>query len=1101
MDFELTEDQIQSRVNEYKRNEDWEEKIETANEIAAAVRGLAESIVEYYDDQVGTDEMSTLFRLCQISSKATLSKKRSRVEGLDLPEHVKEDIKSEIPDVGIVGGGQAQISIPAEYESDAYQLLDVLVNSEDQHELDVAIDEFAALNIKGIQAGVLSPILFFLHPTKYPIINSASRNGMEALLDYTVSSQLSEYTREAEKFREFRDKYDLGGDDGNLRDVDWFFYTLELDATPAVWIEKTAIHGEYKKPGAGELSLGKAIMSPQRASGGRDFYSTLRDAEIGDIVVHLLKDKKEIAGVSVIDSDLITDYDFPEAVEQRWEAEQRERGGYLRRLTDFQELDSPPAVYDDFLDNELYKEELQRINDEHSGLFYDKNQILVQGTYFTACPDPLAEVLADISSELAEYFRAHGFEPHNPPQIFQIPLSDTHSMRDNFEQTVTQDVSITEIEDLVETEFDRETVRVWASGEESESEEPGDLLLFGDRDAEEYFIGATVGGSEQLSEDRTREFCDAVGWDYSERYRYLIYLDEVYEIELDGEYFWELMEYDGFPYDGFSRIYPDRVKENLIANNDYGSVDAFLEEISVSQLYPVDQNDEGPGEGDDDLDPVYYLWNTNYENADTDGSLAFQRGVAAAYGGDEWGRDLTRPNRGDILFAYLVGTGVIGVGVVIDETDGEPIDKNDSSIEPIKGLQTPEYHLPVDWIYTLPQESAVSISTVADLLNRKKMSHVGTIEKPTDQQGARDLYDGVRQRFTELHKTSSVEQHQNEDIERLLEAKKQVVFYGPPGTGKTYTARRFAEWLRAKKDANALSVDQIRTVTFHPSFSYEDFVEGFTASVENQQVEYTYEKGTFAEIVRDATDAYNNSGQNDDASPFFLIIDEINRGNLAQIFGESITLLEADKRLNQENEIVAKLAHSGEDFVIPPNLYIIGTMNTADESIALVDTALRRRFRFLPFPPELEIATSSYPALLNGDELADLLQNGGNQRDQLIAASILALRDLNERIIRLQHLGKGKQIGHTFLLGLETSQDIVDMWRFEILPQLEEYYFGQFNRLQSDLFQNGGDQLIDWEANQILAFDSETLYSALCEIAGISTDDRAPLSVEFTSME
>lgn len=916
----LSEEEVQVEVEEYKESVDWEEKKETVTKTSRAVRTLAESIVDHYDGLAGTNELSTLYRLCQIDDRASAQRKRQRVDDLKLPKDEKAEIKSHIDeDLGIVGGGQAQIAIPGECESETYQLLADLVSSDDLGTLDAAIDEFASLDIKGVQAGVLSPIFFFLHPSNYPVINSASKDGMGIAGGYDISSRLQDYTEEAEKYRSFRDKYELGREDGNLRDIDWFFYTIEGEQSsdPKIWIEKTKIHAPYKEPGNGELALGRAVICPQESANGSDIYSPVRKASVGDIVVHLLQDEEKIIGASVVNSELVTDYDFPEAVIQRWEPQQRKQGGYLRRLSDFTHFNEPPHPYDDLLDNPEYQDDLESIRDEHTGLFFDKNRELLEGFYFTGCPDGLASLLADTSPELSVFFEDHGYD------------------------------------------WER-----W--GTENESDE------------------------------------------------------------------------------------------------------------------------------------VYHLWNTNYENENTDGRQAFQRGVAAAYGADKYGEKLTRPAKGDYILAYLPGIGVIGAGRIIEETDGERIDKSDSSINPIKKNDTPEYHLPVDWEYTLPRENAVSVPEAADFLSRGNMSRVGTTEKPSDQDGAAELYEEVRRRFIESHESSSYTTHQHEDIRRLIEEKKQVVFYGPPGTGKTYTATRFAEWFRAKTGAISLGDDQIRNVTFHPSFAYEDFLEGFTASIEDgDQVAYDYEKGAFAEIVADAKRAYERAESKDEIPPYFLIIDEINRGNLAQIFGETITLLEADKRLDEDNVIVSRLAHSNEKFVIPPNLYVIGTMNTADESIALVDTALRRRFRFLSFPPRTAEIVNQHDAFTSKTELEAPIQKGNDATNQLLAASILAIDALNEQIIDLQHLGKGKQIGHTYLLNVKTPQEIVDTWRFEILPQLEEYYFGQFDRLKRDLFSDLETGLLDDETKEIKSFGAGLLYEALCDLSGIAEDARAPLA-EYT---
>lgn len=326
---------------------------------------------------------------------------------------------------------------------------------------------------------------------------------------------------------------------------------------------------------------------------------------------------------------------------------------------------------------------------------------------------------------------------------------------------------------------------------------------------------------------------------------------------------------------------------------------------------------------------------------------------------------------------------------------------------------------------------------------------------------------------------------QAEEIRNQLLDKKQVVFYGPPGTGKTYTAQQFGRWWLHETATESPDSGQLKTVTFHPSFTYEDFIEGLTAKEQDGAVEYRVEEGVFQEFARNAREAYEDTPQDSQAPPYLLVIDEINRGNLPKIFGEIITLIEADKRLDAENETLVQLPHSGKSFGLPPNLYIIGTMNTADRSIALVDAALRRRFRFLHFPPDSGVLHSEY----RFNSQADLYQAARNidEADQcLLALSILGIQQLNQQIRTSPDLGRGKQIGHTPLLGIDNNTDpeatiseIVERWRYEILPLLEEYYFGQFDRINSELFEESGDALFDSEKQEIREFDDTDLASTL----------------------
>lgn len=321
------------------------------------------------------------------------------------------------------------------------------------------------------------------------------------------------------------------------------------------------------------------------------------------------------------------------------------------------------------------------------------------------------------------------------------------------------------------------------------------------------------------------------------------------------------------------------------------------------------------------------------------------------------------------------------------------------------------------------------------------------------------------------------------ELQRQILEKKQLVFHGPPGTGKTYNAKQFARWWLHQHDEKP-HVDQLEEVTFHPSFTYEDFIEGLEAKETEGAVQYRVEPGVFQRFVDKAKHAFEQTDGRESAPPFVMIIDEINRGNLAQIFGETITLFEHDKRIGKENETIVRLPHSGDRFGIPPNVFVIGTMNTADRSIALVDAALRRRFRFVHFPPSIDLLCETYGFHdIAGARSAASSDN--NSARQLLAISICALEVLNDQIRASPDLGRGKQLGHTTLLGIDTDQApevqiqaILDRWKYEIMPMLEEYYFGQFDRINDELFQGRGQRLFDTEAEEIQNFTAEELAAA-----------------------
>jgi 5-methylcytosine-specific restriction protein B len=170
---------------------------------------------------------------------------------------------------------------------------------------------------------------------------------------------------------------------------------------------------------------------------------------------------------------------------------------------------------------------------------------------------------------------------------------------------------------------------------------------------------------------------------------------------------------------------------------------------------------------------------------------------------------------------------------------------------------------------------------------------------------------------------------------------------------------------------------------------------------------------------------------------YVLIIDEINRGDISKIFGELITLIEKDKRIGEQNELIVQLPYSNDYFGVPPNLYILGTMNTADRSLALIDVALRRRFDFEEMQPELNDLEKN-PDKYGSEDVKD---------SNLFKDSIIALKKLNTTLGQNPDIGKDKKIGHAFLCNLSKEAEILPIWRSKIMPLIEEYYYFDKNSL------------------------------------------------------
>ncbi|MEV0091163.1 DUF4357 domain-containing protein [Streptomyces sp. NPDC050738] len=316
------------------------------------------------------------------------------------------------------------------------------------------------------------------------------------------------------------------------------------------------------------------------------------------------------------------------------------------------------------------------------------------------------------------------------------------------------------------------------------------------------------------------------------------------------------------------------------------------------------------------------------------------------------------------------------------------------------------------------QHDVVDLTTVKDLLDGLGMSDADLIEEAeaADRDASLELPAIVARRELELPVPDAelVQSLLVHDVAWLREVRdllwddKQLVLYGPPGTGKTYLAMKLAEFLGG-------GPEQVKLVQFHPSYSYEDFFEGFRPQEDPETHEVAFR--LTAGPLRELADLASREGNRH--IPHFLIIDEINRANLAKVFGELYFLLEYRRK-------TVRLTYSGDDFALPPNLFVIGTMNTADRSIALVDAAMRRRFAFVELSPRTEPTSGLLRRWLADEgrdsEPADLLD------------------ELNSRIDEADF-----RIGPSYLMkpGVYRDGGIERTWRTKILPLLEEHHYGE----------------------------------------------------------
>lgn len=365
---------------------------------------------------------------------------------------------------------------------------------------------------------------------------------------------------------------------------------------------------------------------------------------------------------------------------------------------------------------------------------------------------------------------------------------------------------------------------------------------------------------------------------------------------------------------------------------------------------------------------------------------------------------------GDMIIGYESNPvkQIVAIGRISAEQDGEKVffEKVEGLISPIdyaalKGcpeLERMEY-------FQNPQGSLFKLTRgeydfIVDMIREENLvASTASIDTYTKRDFLDEVY-MIEKRY--------------ENLVAVLQNKKNIILQGAPGVGKTFAARRLAWSMMGEKDDN-----RIEFVQFHQNYSYEDFMMGYKPVEDGFELKY----GIFYRFCQKAA---NQPDKN-----YFFIIDEINRGNMSKIFGELLMLIEKDYRGTK-----ATLAYNGLSFSVPKNLYIIGMMNTADRSLAMIDYALRRRFSFFEVEPGFDSeGFIQYQNALNNETLNELVSK---------------VKDLNREISLDKSLGKGFCIGHSYFCGRDvcTEEWLHSIVDYDILPMLSEYWFDDANKLQ-----------------------------------------------------
>ena len=370
---------------------------------------------------------------------------------------------------------------------------------------------------------------------------------------------------------------------------------------------------------------------------------------------------------------------------------------------------------------------------------------------------------------------------------------------------------------------------------------------------------------------------------------------------------------------------------------------------------------------------------------------------------------LNKPERGDVIFVHSGNQNVYGIGIVYRNDYHEPLNVNGR----IHVLWINKKQSAVDIISPLTPFSQIYADSHQVLTNVPAYQAILGLLTPPCKEPKRPT-------FTSDHMINQI-------------------LYGPPGTGKTYSTTDLAmaivkgikleevteehrKEFRDLRFGSKKESGQIEMVTFHQNYSYEDFVEGIRPILGKEgALSYEVRPGVFMRII---TEALENPDR-----PYILIIDEINRGNIPKILGDLITLIEPSRRLGQKNETTVTLPYSGDSFGVPGNLFIIGTMNTADRSILPLDIALRRRFDHVEMMPDPDHKLISDN--VDGIDLRKML------------------KAINSRISLL--LDRERQIGHTYLFNVENVESLANKFKTAILPLLLEYFYDDWSKVKQVL--------------------------------------------------